>query len=136
MDKLARLTTEVCDLATQVGKNHALSMKKDRTEDAAEGLIDHAKWFWLVDPLDGTKEFFKGTNEFTVNVALIETRGRYWELCMRRLSVAPIMVCEISDLGVRLMVGRQSRFRPGAPVLRSWRLSLVRITLALWSARC
>jgi 3'(2'), 5'-bisphosphate nucleotidase len=27
--------------------------------------------FWLVDPLDGTKEFVKGTDEFTVNVALI-----------------------------------------------------------------
>jgi 3'-phosphoadenosine 5'-phosphosulfate (PAPS) 3'-phosphatase len=30
------------------------------------------RWFWLVDPLDGTKEFLKGTNEFTVNLALIE----------------------------------------------------------------
>ncbi len=30
--------------------------------------------FWLVDPLDGTKEFLKGTGEFTVNVALIENR--------------------------------------------------------------
>jgi 3'(2'), 5'-bisphosphate nucleotidase len=28
--------------------------------------------FWLVDPLDGTKEFIKRRNEFTVNVALIE----------------------------------------------------------------
>ena len=28
--------------------------------------------FWLVDPLDGTKEFVKKTGEFTVNVALIE----------------------------------------------------------------
>ena len=28
--------------------------------------------FWLVDPLDGTKEFIKGNGEFTVNVALIE----------------------------------------------------------------
>jgi len=28
--------------------------------------------FWLVDPLDGTKEFLKGTDEFTVNVALIQ----------------------------------------------------------------
>jgi 3'(2'), 5'-bisphosphate nucleotidase len=28
--------------------------------------------FWLVDPLDGTKEFLKKNNEFTVNVALIE----------------------------------------------------------------
>lgn len=32
------------------------------------------KWsrFWLVDPLDGTKEFIKRNGEFTVNVALID----------------------------------------------------------------
>ena len=28
--------------------------------------------FWLVDPLDGTKEFIKKLDEFTVNIALIE----------------------------------------------------------------
>ncbi len=28
--------------------------------------------FWLVDPLDGTKEFTKRNGEFTVNIALIE----------------------------------------------------------------
>jgi 3'(2'), 5'-bisphosphate nucleotidase len=28
--------------------------------------------FWLVDPLDGTKEFIKRNGEFTVNIALIE----------------------------------------------------------------
>ena len=27
--------------------------------------------FWLVDPLDGTKEFIKKTNQFTVNIALV-----------------------------------------------------------------
>ncbi len=27
--------------------------------------------YWLVDPLDGTKEFIKGNDEFTVNIALI-----------------------------------------------------------------
>jgi 3'(2'), 5'-bisphosphate nucleotidase len=31
--------------------------------------------YWLVDPLDGTKEFLKRNGEFTVNIALIE-RGR------------------------------------------------------------
>ena len=31
--------------------------------------------FWLVDPLDGTKEFVARNGEFTVNIALIE-RGR------------------------------------------------------------
>jgi 3'(2'), 5'-bisphosphate nucleotidase len=30
--------------------------------------------FWLVDPLDGTKEFLKGSDEFTVNIALIENQ--------------------------------------------------------------
>ena len=32
----------------------------------------HWKKFWLVDPLDGTKEFIKRNGEFTVNIALIE----------------------------------------------------------------
>jgi 3'(2'), 5'-bisphosphate nucleotidase len=33
-----------------------------------------AQWkqFWLVDPLDGTKEFINRNGEFTVNIALIE----------------------------------------------------------------
>ena len=29
-------------------------------------------WFWLVDPLDGTKEFIKRNGEFTVNIALVK----------------------------------------------------------------
>jgi len=35
---------------------------------------DRSDWnrFWLVDPLDGTKEFIKRNGEFTVNIALIE----------------------------------------------------------------
>ncbi|RMD90097.1 MAG: 3'(2'),5'-bisphosphate nucleotidase [Alphaproteobacteria bacterium] len=30
--------------------------------------------FWLVDPLDGTKEFLRGGDDFTVNIALVEKR--------------------------------------------------------------
>lgn len=35
---------------------------------------DRRDWdrFWLVDPLDGTKEFIKRNGEFTVNIALVE----------------------------------------------------------------
>jgi 3'(2'), 5'-bisphosphate nucleotidase len=29
------------------------------------------EWFWLVDPLDGTKEFISRNGEFTVNIALV-----------------------------------------------------------------
>ncbi|WP_372983244.1 3'(2'),5'-bisphosphate nucleotidase CysQ [Marinobacter sediminum] len=32
----------------------------------------HWRRFWLVDPIDGTKEFTQRTGEFTVNIALIE----------------------------------------------------------------
>jgi 3'(2'), 5'-bisphosphate nucleotidase len=37
---------------------------------------ERRRWsrFWLVDPLDGTKEFVKRNGEFTVNIALIEGR--------------------------------------------------------------
>ncbi|HLY56782.1 MAG TPA: 3'(2'),5'-bisphosphate nucleotidase CysQ [Stellaceae bacterium] len=38
-----------------------------------EGLPEVAPdRFWLVDPLDGTKEFIKKNGEFTVNIALVE----------------------------------------------------------------
>ena len=35
--------------------------------------LERKEWeyFWLVDPLDGTKEFIKRNGEFTVNIALI-----------------------------------------------------------------
>ncbi len=36
---------------------------------------EHWQHFWLVDPLDGTKEFVNRNGEFTVNIALVE-RGR------------------------------------------------------------
>ena len=53
-------------------------------------------WFILVDPLDGTKEFLKGADEFTVNIALVHggapvcgvvfapAQGRIWVGCETR----------------------------------------------------
>lgn len=37
---------------------------------------ERSQWetFWLVDPLDGTKEFIKRNGEFTVNIALIQNQ--------------------------------------------------------------
>ena len=37
-------------------------------------LSDENSCFWCVDPLDGTKEFIKKNNEFTVNIALIQNQ--------------------------------------------------------------
>lgn len=44
-------------------------------EAAADGHVpDFGDRFFLVDPLDGTKEFINKNGEFTVNIALIEDR--------------------------------------------------------------
>jgi len=44
-------------------------------ESAGEELQNRMSWdrYWLIDPLDGTKEFIKKNGEFTVNIALIES---------------------------------------------------------------
>ncbi len=42
-------------------------------ESPPDAFSDRLGWdeFWLVDPLDGTKEFIERTGEFTINIALI-----------------------------------------------------------------
>ena len=48
------------------------------SEESREIPFDRRRewvYFWLVDPLDGTKEFLKRNGEFTVNIALIEDRA-------------------------------------------------------------
>ncbi|SLN69745.1 3'(2'),5'-bisphosphate nucleotidase CysQ [Oceanibacterium hippocampi] len=59
---LARLTPEIPVIAE---------------ESVAAGRIPEVdgRDFWLVDPLDGTKEFISKNGEFTVNIALVR-RGR------------------------------------------------------------
>jgi len=75
--------------------------------------------YWLVDPLDGTKEFIKRNGEFTVNIALID-QGK------SVLSVVYVPVTEVSysaavGVGVfkreggkkhSIMVKKNSRFKP------------------------
>ncbi|ARS54106.1 3'(2'),5'-bisphosphate nucleotidase CysQ [Kushneria konosiri] len=42
-------------------------------ESAAADIEDRLSWttFWLIDPLDGTREFINRNGEFTVNIALV-----------------------------------------------------------------
>jgi 3'(2'), 5'-bisphosphate nucleotidase len=45
------------------------------SEEMADGAYEvRSRWprLWMIDPLDGTKEFVRGNGEFTINVALIE----------------------------------------------------------------
>ena len=42
--------------------------------EESDDIYTKASKYWLVDPLDGTKEFINKNGEFTVNIALIENR--------------------------------------------------------------
>lgn len=67
------------DLASH---NHIVSALKELTpetpiiseESGIPSYEERKEWkkYWLVDPLDGTKEFIKKNGEFTTNIALIE----------------------------------------------------------------
>jgi len=59
LEALAKLTPEIPVVAEEAAAAGKLP-------DVSAGV------FWLVDPLDGTKEFISRNGEFTVNIALIE----------------------------------------------------------------
>lgn len=50
----------------------AIPILSEEGKEVPYEVRKHWKKFWLVDPLDGTKEFIRRKNEFTVNIALIE----------------------------------------------------------------
>lgn len=56
--ELEKLTPEI-PIISEEGSNVTYEERKDY------------EYYWLVDPLDGTKEFIKRNGEFTVNIALI-----------------------------------------------------------------
>jgi 3'(2'), 5'-bisphosphate nucleotidase len=62
LDYLARASPDIPVIAEEQAELHGLP---DRIPPL----------FWLVDPLDGTKEFIRRNGEFTVNIALVE-QGR------------------------------------------------------------
>ncbi len=47
-------------------------LSEEQTEAVEPQTRQNWARFWLVDPLDGTKEFVKQNDEFTVNIALVE----------------------------------------------------------------
>jgi 3'(2'), 5'-bisphosphate nucleotidase len=64
---LARLTPDIPVLSEESGPE-------------VMGLRRGWSRYWLVDPLDGTKEFVSRNGEFTVNIALIEDGKPLWGL--------------------------------------------------------
>jgi 3'(2'), 5'-bisphosphate nucleotidase len=78
----------------------------------------HWQRYWLVDPLDGTKEFIKRNGEFTVNIALIEN-GK------PTLGVVYAPVMKVMYSAQKAKRGKKSaacasRSRSAMPVRRWW----------------
>ena len=48
------------------------------SEEGRVGDALSSEFAWLVDPLDGTKEFIKRNGMFTVNIALMRRNGKRW----------------------------------------------------------
>ena len=100
------------------------------SEESAEAVdfATRAGWsrYWLVDPLDGTKDFVKRNGEFTVNVALIE--GHAPVLGVVAAPAKGIVYAAARGLGAR-------RYGPGgavsplavrAPAAKPWRVAASR----------
>jgi|SRR5690625_3633887 len=60
----------IAQALSQITPNIPLLSEEGRIPDFSE----RRQWqrYWLIDPLDGTKEFINRNGEFTVNIALIE----------------------------------------------------------------
>ncbi len=86
---------------------------------------ERSQWehFWMVDPIDGTKEFIKRNGEFTVNIALINgnqsilgvvlvpvTGDLYWAVkengAFKNGHRINVNSCDIEDSGLRVVASR------------------------------
>ena len=51
--------------------NWTLLSEETAKEQLTEGQPLAAEWLWILDPLDGTKDFLQGTGEYAVHLALV-----------------------------------------------------------------
>ncbi len=95
-------------------------------EESAGDLLGRPapQMFWLVDPLDGTKEFISRNGEFTINVALIEDGSPILGLVLapalqRLFMAAPGMTPLVEDESGRREIAARSIPPEGATVVSS-----------------
>jgi 3'(2'), 5'-bisphosphate nucleotidase len=97
-------------------------------ESAPVEFAERRQWrrYWLVDPLDGTREFLARTGEFTINIALIDDHrpvlGVLYLPLERRayVGIPGLQACSYSDLdaGSRVETALTTRsLQPGQPLL-------------------
>lgn len=91
---------------------HIPALSEERTDLAARPYKDS---FFLVDPLDGTKEYVAGRDEFTVNVALI-TRGQPLLGIIAAPALGLVWRGVVGRGSERLLVTKDGKFRTAQPI--------------------
>ena len=98
------------------------------SEEAAEvDFSTRAGWtrYWLVDPLDGTKDFVNRNGEFTVNIALID--GHAPVLGVVAVPVTKVAYAAARGLGARRYdADGATALGVRAPAARPWRVAASR----------
>lgn len=88
------------------------------SEESSQAPYEQRKaWkrFWLVDPVDGTKEFIKRNGEFTVNIALVEGRSPVFGVIY--VPVKDVLYYGGPGMGsFRMSGGRREPLRVSGPV--------------------
>ncbi|OED36738.1 3'(2'),5'-bisphosphate nucleotidase [Chromatiales bacterium (ex Bugula neritina AB1)] len=100
-------------------------------ESSAITRTERSKWdtYWLVDPLDGTREFIKQNGEFSVNIALIQNGVPI--LGVVHAPVLDITYCACQGIGAWKQVANEAARR-----IRVRTASARRVTVALgWGNR-
>ena len=67
-----RISNEhICHFLQQLKIDQSGIISEENKNDSYQ-VRKKLKWTWLVDPLDGTKEFIKRNGQFTVNIGLCD----------------------------------------------------------------
>ena len=61
------------EVIAQILKNTGIPVLSEEGKHMPYSERKKWEWLWIVDPLDGTKEFIKRNGEFTVNIALVHS---------------------------------------------------------------
>jgi 3'(2'), 5'-bisphosphate nucleotidase len=117
-----RAQAVICERLSKIAPDVPI-VAEERTNGSSNVEAGHEK-FWLVDPLDGTREFLARNGEFTINIALIEagvpTLGVVFAPALERLfAAAPRVGAAVEDAAGRRRVSARATPREGATIVSS-----------------
>ncbi|MEJ6708660.1 MAG: 3'(2'),5'-bisphosphate nucleotidase CysQ [Amylibacter sp.] len=115
------IADETADALISAGLRAAFPDVALVTEEQSDTHTENAKTFFIVDPLDGTKEFIHRRGDFTVNIALVEdgmpTLGVVYAPAKKRLFITDAEGVSHEEMGDHKVdvVGEMKRISVSKP---------------------